>query len=299
MNLNIIKHKNKFFILSASIIIVGLLFIMFFGLNLGIDFTGGTLIQIELHDKIEVVELRELTDTFDSNASIVHAGENKTQVIIKTTLDLDNSQRYEIFQIFSEKYNLAPEDLINQQKFGPSIGQEIQGKAFISVIVASLFMLGYITFRFEFYFGIAAVIALIHDVLIGLAVYAVLKIPVNSSFIAAMLTIVGYSINDTIVVFDRIRENLKNTRKMKYDQIIDLSISQTIVRSINTSVTTLFAITSLYIFGVEAIKDFALPLIIGILAGTYSSIFIASPLWYLLKSRKGDVNMYNPNKATR
>jgi preprotein translocase SecF subunit len=126
-------------------------------------------------------------------------------------------------------------------------------------------------------------------------VYSILRIPVNSSFIAAMLIIVGYSINDTIVVFDRIRENIKRTRKQPFDEIINTSIKQTIRRSINTSATTLIAVTVLYILGVEAIKDFALPLIIGVLAGTYSSIFIASPVWYLLKSRKSKVNMYNPN----
>jgi preprotein translocase SecF subunit len=112
-----------------------------------------------------------------------------------------------------------------------------------------------------------------------------------------MLTIVGYSINDTIVVFDRIRENIKKMRKSKYEEIVELSISQTLVRSINTSVTTLFAISALYIFGVEAIRDFAFPLIVGVLAGTYSSIFIASPIWVILKSLKGDVNYYNPNKV--
>jgi preprotein translocase SecF subunit len=201
--------------------------------------------------------------------------------------------------MFKDKYGLENTDLVNQQKFGPSIGKEIQGKAFLSVIIASLCMLAYITLRFELFFGLAAVAALIHDVLIGVAVYAILNIPINSSFIAAMLTIVGYSINDTIVVFDRIRENIKTTRKSKFEDIIDMSISQTIIRSVNTSVTTLFAITSLYIFGVEAIKDFALPLIIGVVAGTYSSIFIASPIWYLLKIKKeGKINLYNPNKAS-
>lgn len=298
MRLNVIKNRNKFFIGSLSIIIIGLVLMFTRGLNVGIDFTGGTLLQIELNKQVEVSEVRQITDTFDKTASIVHASENKSQIIIKTTQNLDNTQRYAVFAQFKDKYSLQDTDLVNQQKFGPTIGAETQQKAFISVLLASIGILIYVTLRFELFFGIAAIIALMHDVLIGLSVYSIFNVPVNSSFIAAMLTIVGYSINDTIIVFDRIRENVKRMRKSKYEEIIDLSISQTLVRSINTSLTTLFSITALYILGVEAIKEFALPLMVGIIAGTYSSIFIASPLWFIFKSKKGDVNYYNPNKLS-
>ncbi len=299
MSIKVISKRNIYFIISLAFILIGLILIPIRGLNVGIDFSGGTLLQIELGRNVEVSEIRELTDGFDTGASIVHAGEDKTQVIIRTTRDLTNQERYEVFSTFQEKYDLSDDDFIYQQKFEPSIGSEIQSKAVLSVIIASIGILIYITFRFELLFGIAAVAALMHDVLIGVSVYSILQIPINSSFIAAMLTIVGYSINDTIVVFDRIRENTKLMRKAKYEDIIDNSISQTIVRSINTSATTLFTITALYIFGVEAIREFALPLIVGILAGTYSSIFIASPIWYLLKTRKSDTNYYNPNKASK
>jgi preprotein translocase SecF subunit len=297
MKLNVVKNKRNYFMVSLSIIAVGLVMVFARGLNVGIDFTGGTLIQIELENEVPVDEIRNITDSFDKNASIVHAGENNTQIIIKTTVNLDNEERFEVFTQFKDKYGLTDDDFVKQLKFGPTIGKETQKKAVISVLIASLCMLAYITLRFEFLFGVAAVIALLHDVLIGIAVYSIFKVPVNSSFIAAMLTIVGYSINDTIVVFDRIRENIKKMRKSKYEEIVELSISQTLVRSINTSVTTLFAISALYIFGVEAIRDFAFPLIVGVLAGTYSSIFIASPIWVMLKSLKGDVNYYNPNKV--
>ena len=299
MSIKVISKRKIFFMISAVVILIGLVLIPIRGLNVGIDFSGGTLLQIELGRNVEVSEIRELTNSFDTSASIVHAGEDRTQVIIRTTQDLTNQERYEVFSIFQEKYDLSDDDFIYQQKFEPSIGREIQSKAVLSVIIASVGILIYITFRFELLFGIAAVAALMHDVLVGIAVYSLLQIPINSSFIAAMLTIVGYSINDTIVVFDRIRENTKIMRKAKYEEIIDDSISQTIVRSINTSATTLFAITALYIFGVEAIREFALPLIVGIVAGTYSSIFIASPIWYLLKTRKSDTNYYNPNKASK
>ncbi len=295
--MKIIEKKNLFFILSLIVIFTGLLFMVTSGLNYGIDFTGGTFLQIDFGKKMPVDEIRELTDSIDKNADIIHAGEGKNQIIIKTSVDLDNQARKELFNQFKEKYNLDDDALKQSDKFGASIGKEIQNKALISVIIATIGMLIYITFRFEFIFGISAVIALIHDVLVALAVYSVFKLPVNSSFVAAMLTIVGYSINDTIVVFDRIRENLKIMKKDSYSDVINKSISQTIVRSINTSFTTLLAIVCLYIFGVEAIKDFALPLIVGVLVGTYSSIFIASPMWYILKSKLPNKNGYNPRRV--
>ncbi|EOD00663.1 protein translocase subunit SecF [Caldisalinibacter kiritimatiensis] len=295
--MSIIKRRNIFFMISLAIIIIGLGMTMVKGLNLGIDFTGGTLIQINIGKEIDVNEARDIIDKYDENASILHAGEDNKEIIIRTTKDLNNATRMEIFKQFKDKYNLEDEDLRNQNQFSPKIGNEIKRKALISVTIATILILAYITFRFEFKFGISAIIALVHDVLIALAVYAILRIPVNSSFVAAMLTIVGYSINDTIVVFDRIRENIKKMRKEKYEDIINKSISQTIVRSINTSFTTLLAIVTLYVLGVEAIKDFALPLIVGVLAGTYSSIFIASPVWYLLVSRTSERNYYNPNRV--
>ena len=296
MNFNVIKYMKIFIIISLVIIGAGLLTIIFAGFNPGIDFTGGTLIQIDFGKKMAVSELREITDNIDKNASIVHTGDEQTQIIIRTSKSLDNQERTDFFNLFKEKYRLSDNALMNQKKFEASIGSETRVRALASVIVATICMLIYISLRFEFKFGIAAIIALIHDVLIGLSVYAILRIPINSSFIAAMLTIVGYSINDTIVVFDRVRENIKLMRKESFADIVNASVSQTIKRSVNTSVTTLLAITSLYIVGVESIKEFALPLIIGIVAGTYSSIFIASPVWYYLTAKKGDINYYNPNK---
>ena len=296
MNINVIKYMKIFIIISLVIIGVGLLTAIFLGFNSGIDFTGGTLIQIDFGKKIAVDEIREITDTIDKSASIVHTGDEQTEVIIRTAKSLDSEQRVEFFNLFKKKYQLTDEALVNQRKFEAAIGNETKIKALLSVIVATVGMLIYISIRFEFAFGIAAIIALIHDVLIGVSVYAILRIPINSSFIAAMLTIVGYSINDTIVVFDRVRENTKLMKKESFTNIVNASVSQTLKRSINTSITTLLAIGSLYIFGVEAIKEFALPLIIGIIAGTYSSIFIASPIWYYISTKKGDINNYNPNR---
>jgi len=274
------------FSISGAIIILGLVLGLVRGLNFGIDFTGGTLMEIELHKYVATEEVREIVNKYDTNANINMLGEEKTTVQIRTKEDFNNEERMEIFNEFKEKYDLSDEDFLRADQFGPSVGREIQRKALIAIVIAAIGMLAYITFRFELSFAISAIIALIHDVLIVLAMYSILRIPVNSPFVAAVLTIVGYSINDTIVVFDRIRENLKFMKKSDYAQVANDSISKTVTRSINTSLTTLVTIVALYVLGVEQIREFALPLIVGVIAGTYSSIFIASPVWVMIKERK-------------
>ncbi len=283
--------------LSALVIAIGLIYGFATGLNLGLDFTGGTMLQIDFGKIVPVENIRKITDTFDTKASIIHAGINKEEIIIKSTLDLNNQERTEVFAKFKDEYSLQNEALIQSQIFGPSIGSEILLKAIISLILATIGILVYTSFRFELKFGIAAIIALVHDALVIFAVYAIFKVPLDSTFVAAILTIVGYSINDTIVIFDRIRENLKLMKKDTYENIANISIKQTLPRTFNTTLTTLIAIVALYVFGVEAIKNFAFPLIIGILSGTYSSIFIASPLWHLLKTRYKDKDNVNINRA--
>ncbi|TCO79844.1 protein translocase subunit SecF [Marinisporobacter balticus] len=293
--MKVIEKKKLWFSLSIAIIVIGLIMGMVQGFNLGIDFTGGTMMQIHLGKEVAVDEVKQITSKFDLKADILHVGEEKQEIMIKTKKDLDNNARQEIFEAFKEKYNLKDNDLRAAEQFGPSIGKEIQSKALLSVAIASLGMLIYITFRFEFKFGASAIITLIHDILVVLAIFAIFRIPVNSSFVAAMLTIVGYSINDTIVVFDRIRENIKFMKKKNYTEIVDTSINQTIRRSINTSLTTLITITALYIFGVESIREFALPLVAGIITGTYSSIFIASPIWVSWKNWEVRRGRYDAN----
>ncbi|MCC5911537.1 MAG: protein translocase subunit SecF [Clostridiaceae bacterium] len=284
--MNIVEKRKIWFSISGIIIIIGLLLGMTRGYNTGIDFTGGTLMEIELHQYVETAAIREITDQYDSNASINLLGEDRTVFQMRTTEDFNSEVRREIFNQFKDKYDLPENQPLRVEQFGPAIGQEIQNRALIAIIISAIGMLIYITFRFEFRFGLAAIAALIHDILIVLAVYSILRIPVNSPFVAAMLTILGYSINDTIVVFDRIRENLKFMKKSNFEQVANDSIAQTIVRSINTSVTTLITIVALYVLGVEQIQVFALPLIAGVLSGTYSSIFIASPVWVMLKEKQ-------------
>lgn len=255
------------------------------------------MLQIDFEKTVPIEDIKKITNTFDTKASIIHAGTNKEEIIIKSTLDLDNQERNEIFTKFKEEYGLKDEALIQSQKFGPAIGSEIQKKALIAVVLATIGILVYTSFRFEVNFGVAAIIALVHDALVVFAVYAVFNIPLNSTFVAAILTIVGYSINDTIVIFDRIRENLKLMKKEKYEDIANTSIKQTLSRTINTTITTLLAIVTLYILGVDAIKDFAFPLIVGMITGTYSSIFIASPIWYLFKTKINGKNNLDINNA--
>ncbi|WP_077367278.1 protein translocase subunit SecF [Anaerosalibacter sp. Marseille-P3206] len=299
--MKVIENRKIFFGISLAIIILGIIMTGVNGLQKGIDFEGGTLIQINIGKQISVDEVREITDDFDKEAHIIHSGDEKEEIIIKSKMDLNNDEINNIFEKFKEKYNLKDEDLVQSQKFGPTMGSEIRKKALLSAGIAVVAMLVYITLRFEFKFALSAIIALIHDVLITLSVYAIFKVPINSSFIAAILTILGYSINDTIVIFDRIRENAKSSRKVSHDgeyysSLINDSIRQSIARTINTSLTTLVTIVLLYVLGVEDIKVLAFPLIIGVISGTYSSLFIASPIWYLLKSSGKDAN-YKPRKA--
>lgn len=287
MNLQVVKRKKIWFSISAAVIIVGLLVGAFKGFNLGIDFTGGTLLEINTHNYVATEEIKSITDEFDPSATITYAGENKEIVQIRTKESMDNAKRTELFNKFEEKYNLEEEkDLVNSEHFGAVVGKEIQRSAILSIVIATICMLIYITFRFQLSYGIAAILALVHDVLMVVSFYLIFQIPINNPFVAAMLTVVGYSINDTIVIFDRIRENMKRAKRNAYEEMAETSVDQSVTRSINTSVTTLLAILALFVMGVESIREFTLPLLAGISVGTYSSIFIASPIWVIIKQKK-------------
>lgn len=278
----IIEKSKIWFSISLAIILVGLVLMATRGLNFGIDFKGGTKLVVELGDNFDKTEVDEIVKQYAPDA--VTKTVETTQYEIKSK-DLDETKSAELFDALKEKYSLEDSALISQSQIGPSVGKELTRNAIIAVIIACVAMLIYIAIRFEFNFGVAALTALLHDVLITLAVYAIFNIPVNSSFIAAMLTIVGYSINDTIVVFDRIRENNHSMRRSTPTEIANVSINKTLARSINTSLTTLIIIGAVNIF-VPTVREFSFPLLIGIAAGAYSSIFIASPIWVLLKNRK-------------
>lgn len=286
--LKIIEKTKIWFGISLAIMLLGLVFIVKDGLNYGIDFKGGTLVQINMNKEFDKNEVEKILKKYTNDYTTNEARDDNDNVQLEIRSNsLKDEQIKPMFNEIKDKYKLKDVDLLSQQRIGPSVGKELRQKAILSLLIANAAMFIYVGFRFEFKFAISAILALVHDILITVSIYAIFQIPLNSSFIAAVLTIVGYSINDTIVVFDRIRENSKRNRKASEVEIANISITQTMSRSINTSLTTLFTIASVYIF-VPSVREFALPLLLGIICGAYSSIFIASPLWTMLK-RKGKI----------
>lgn len=293
--LNVIKSKNICFAISVVIILAGIIcYFVRGGFNLDIDFTGGTTITVDMQGKdYKVADVEKLIeDTLGFTASNVQVSGESIIVSISTPKTINNNaalstdDRIKLFSAIKDKYALTDEALTDFDSIDATIGQELKKSAVLSCIVALLLMLVYISFRFEFWSGIAAIASLAHNVLVLLSVYAIFQLNINTTFIAAILTIVGYSINDTIVTFDRIREISRKVRKTAFTEIVNKGVNETVIRSINTSITTLLTIVVLYAVGVASIKEFALPIIVGIVVGTYSSIFIASPIWSLLRGEK-------------
>jgi len=291
--MRIISKAKYFMMASAVIIAIGLIFALIFGVNLGIDFTGGTLMTVELGSEFETSDIAiVLEQNGVKDAPIVKSSDNASSAATQAQIrmkDVDGIKSEDLrASILADLKEVYPDAQIFQaETIGAVTSSEIIRNAILAVIIACVLMLFYIWIRFELFSGLAALSALIHDVLIMTAVITVFRQQINSPYIAACLTIVGYSINDTIVLFDRIRENNRKFTHREYsrEEVADRSIKETLTRTINTSVTTLFTITCLYVFGVDSIKEFALPLIIGLLSGTYSSIFIASPIWVGLMNK--------------
>ncbi len=278
IQLKVIEKTKIWLSISLIVILAGLGFMTFQGLNFGVDFAGGSLIHANIGMTFDVAEVRDIMSDLGIQATVSYAGENNQDVIIRTR---DTERSDEIQEALIAQYNITV-DQVTIETVGPTIGRELTINAIQSVLIACLLILVYVWIRFEIKSGVAAIAALVHDVLIMFAAMAFFRVQLNSAFVAAMLTIIGYSINDTIIVFDRIRENHRRfNKKLTRDEIVNKSVSETIIRSLNTSLTTLFAVTTLYVLGVQAVKEFAFPLIVGIVSGTYSSIFIAGPIWAL------------------
>lgn len=291
--MKIIENRKIWFLISLVIIAAGLISLIFRGLNFDIEFAGGTIIQIDMHQKLNnPSELSDIVKEIsgDSNPQIqaVSGAMGDTQIQIKVK-EITPEQITQMYQTIAEKYGLdltEKKDLLEQSSISPIISSEMKRAALLSTLIAGVLMLIYITVRFrDICFGLGALIPLIHDCLIVLAMYTLLQIPVNNTFIVALLTIVGYSINNTIVVFDRIRENRPVYKPFELDRLCDDSIFQTLGRSLGTSFTTVVMILLLFVLGVQSLRWFALPLLVGMIAGTYSSLFIASPVWYLLEQK--------------
>lgn len=293
-NIPFVKYYRYALILTFVVILAGVVSLSTNGLNLGIDFTGGTILHLRLEEGFQMDEIREVLAPFDlSGAPLQRAGHGDqsggNEIIIKTP-HLDEPTRQEIINSFMEKWpEMTAEDVLRVDNVGAIIGKELTREAFLALLIAAIGMIVYITLRFEFKFSLAAILALMHDAFVIVAVFSIFRVEVNSPFIAAVLTIIGYSINATIIIFDRIRENLKYRRQRTVEEVVNDSINETLTRTIGTSLTTLFVLISLliafnYFVGGMDLKVFAIALLIGVVSGTYSSIFISGPL--LLSLRK-------------
>ena len=284
-NINFLKLRKNFLIISIAFLIISILLMIFKGLNLGIDFKGGTLIEISTKNS-NISELRTILSPNFNDVTLQEFG-NKETIIIK----LQNKDNQESIETINQVKSLIGDKVLEFRRsefVGPTISAELLWKGFQAVSFALIAILIYIWLRFEWQFGFGAVVALTHDVIFTLGVLSIFSIEFSLSTIAAILTIAGYSINDTVVIFDRVRENLRKYKKLELIELFNLSINHTLSRTIMTSLTTLLALSSLYIFGGEVIKPFALTMIIGVMIGTYSSIFIAVPTLLIFKFRPQD-----------
>lgn len=294
-----IKHRKVYYIISVSIIVIGLLFMIIGGMNYGIDFTGGTNIQVEMGKQVGIDEVKDTLKDYELEPTIIYAGEGNTQIVIKTIKSLENAERSEIIETLGDKYGVTQDDVLASEQFGPSVGDELKANALKAVIIAAIGMLIYIVIRFKSWkYGFSAVVGVVHDVLIVIAFYAIFGFTVNNPFIAAILTLVGYSINDTIVIFDRIRENKRIHNKDNNETNIDRSLNQTLNRTIMTSLTTLVVMIPLCIMVSASIREFVIPLMIGVVVGCLSSIFVCSPIYFEL-CRNEETSKYMKATASK
>ena len=281
-NINFISKQKFTAFLSIALIIAGITsLVMKRGPLLSIDFTGGTVAQVKFENPVELAQLRSILSEYGfKGAEIVEFG-SPDEVLIKTQFSGSSSE-------ISEQLTLALGNtftLRRVESVGPKIGKELQNDALKAIGFALLLILMYITFRFDRYYALGGVMALIHDVLITLGVFSLLDYEINLSIIAAFLTIVGYSLNDTIVVFDRIRENIPKYMKKTLNDVVNLSLNETLNRTVITSLTTMMVVVILFVWGGKVINLFAFALIVGIFIGTYSSLFVASPVMVFFEKK--------------
>lgn len=322
---NLYSKRYYFFILSALIIVAGLVSYIVFGFKLDIQFEGGTVIELRANKGMfteantqdlqnEIAEF--VTKTLDKPAYVQKSsqfdvsGEKESYDVIRISIGskdtLTNTEITKVEEAVIKEYKLTAEDpVINEESVEPFIGKEIMQNGLKAVGLAFVLIILYVWYRFRVMSGLSAgvfaVVGVLHDALVMISVYLIFQIPVNESFIAAILTVVGYSMNDTIIIYDRIRENSRLLRKMPLPELVNQSIMQTLNRSINTVVTALIAITTVYVFakinGIVSIEEFSFPLIVGLAAGCYSSIFITSPLYVMWKESQKKSTSSKPAKA--
>lgn len=287
---SIVKNYKIFFAINIIFLMIGFSSMLMRGFNLGIDFTGGSIMDLKFGKAVTITQVRDVLKTHDLGNSIIQLESKDTSatsaegVLIRTGV-IDDAKRREVMTDLTNK--VGKFDIQRVENVGATIGGELIQQAVMAIVLSWFLMIAYITLRFEFRFAIAAIIALIIDVSVTLSYFSLLHVEMDSSFVAALLTVVGYSINGTIVVFDRIRENLKLRRRTEtLSDMIDNSIWQTMTRSIYTVGTSLFAIISIYLWGGETIHNFAFAMLVGFSSGAYTSTFLAGPLWLFLRGKK-------------
>ncbi|HHW08114.1 MAG TPA: protein translocase subunit SecF [Clostridia bacterium] len=275
--MSVIQNRKIWYAISLILLLAGFISLGIQGFNKGIDFTSGNVLQIEFEDVISTQQVEAVLDAQGLTGYSIQAAGDGSDYIIRTK-EMTEAQNRELLAAFEEK--LGELTVKQNQKVGAVIGRELTRNAIMALAIASVLMIIYISFRFQAAYGIVAILALLHDVLVTAGLFSIFQIEIDSTFVAALLTIVGYSINNTIVIFDRIRENLSFDKKLPFDVLVDNSIKQTLVRCINTAMTVIFALLALIFLGGATTKLFALALLTGTVVGTYSSILISTSLLY-------------------
>lgn len=292
---DLMSKKWWFFILSTIMIVPGIISLLLYGLNLGIDFTGGALLEYRFEQNIDKNQLKQNVSSANVEVSVITNSGPNTYII--KTKPINQEQINKVREVLNQKYSKVTEERI--ENIGPSIGAETTKNAFIAVIVASIMIILYLAISFRkvpkpassWRFGVTAVIALLHDVLLVVGIFSILGhfwgVEIDVLFVTAILTVIGFSVHDTIVVFDRIRENLPKNLSKKFTEVVNISITQTLARSLNTSLTVVIVLLAMLLFGGESIKWFIVALLVGIISGTYSSIFNATALLDLWEEKLG------------
>jgi len=283
-NINFMGIRRIALGVSIALILGSLALLMTKGLNLGIDFSGGNLVQLEFASPVAVSDIRDSLVEVEQGQSVIQAYSDRGVII---RLQVEDEAVQQTLSVLRDSFGEL--EVLRLEKVGPVVGEQLRKEAIIAVVIALVGILGYITLRFRFRFGIASVAALLHDTIITLGVFSLTGREISLPFIAAILTIVGYSLNDTIVVLDRVRENWKKLRQLGIDGLINLSVNQTLSRTINTSLTTFLPVLALFLWGGPVIANFAFAFLVGIVVGTYSSIYISGALlaeWYARSPEK-------------
>lgn len=279
MKINVIGKRKIWYAVSVVILLAGMVSMLVQGLNLGIDFVGGNKITVQFEQQVDIADLRTALNENGLEGSKIQELDNGAYML--KTSEMDQAKQDSVMADLTGRFGEL--EIVESNLVGPSVGAELKKNAVIALGLAVILMIAYISYRFELHFAIAGVIALFHDIFIVVAIFSILQLEVDSTFIAALLTIFGYSINDKIVVFDRIRENMGRVKKDQLSGIVDLSIAQSFTRSMNTSISTLILLLAMLFFGGETTRIFVLAMSLGVIVGTYSSLCIASPIWYEIK----------------